>query len=149
VPALLLAAAAACSGSGSPAEVLEREELERALIAFSESAPADRELRLDEIRRLAPSSARVREVQQACLAAYESFFRALARLSEVKDQAARAEAEAARAGAGVPGADDALLRVRDEALAGTREVNAALDGAEALVDECTRRRAALARATGR
>jgi hypothetical protein len=144
---LVLAALVGCSGADS-GERREGAELERALIAFSEAAPDDRGLRLEEIRGLVVVSERVRGVRRTCLAAYEAFFAAMARLSEVKDQAAEVEAESAKALAGAPLEGGDLSRMQAAALDGTRDVTAALDRAEALVDECTRRRARLARELG-
>lgn len=140
---LLLTILAGCSADGS-VERREGAELERLLVAFSESVPGDRSVRLEEIQQLAISSERVRGVQQTCVAAYEAFFAAMARLAEVKGQAAEVEVESAKAFAGAPNEGDALSRMQAAALDGTRAVTAALDRAEALVDECNRRRAALA-----
>ncbi len=140
---LLLVAVAGCSGSGS-GEQREHEELECALVAFSEAAPEERELRLEEVRRLDLTSTRVREVRQTCLAAYEAFFSAMARLEDVKDRAAEVEAESTRVRTGVPAEGDRLFRMQEAALDGTRAVTEALDRAETLVDECSRCRAALA-----
>jgi len=144
-PALLLAALgyAGC-GKAVSAEQREHLQLERALIGFSEAPPEHHRARLEEIRGLSFSSERVIGVRRTCLEAYEAFFAAADRLALVREQAAMVEAESAKAVDPSPAAGDALSRMQTAALQGTREVNAALDRAEALVNECTRARAWLA-----
>lgn len=128
--AALLLLLAGC-GDADLGERAELERLERALSALSGSPEGSWLDRLDDIRELEIESPRVKAARGTCVAAYEAFGEATARLAEARADVARLEGSIEL---GAAGGDVAGLHVR--ASRATAEVNGALDRAEALVQRC-------------
>ena len=131
--AVLLLAGCGQTDGGERAEL---ERLERSLTSLSGSPEGSWLDRLDEIKKLEISSPRVQAIRETCVAAYETFGEATARLAQARDDVARLEGSLGSSSGGA--GDVAGLHAR--ASRATQEVSSALDRAEALVGRCQRER---------
>ena len=136
----LAAALAAGCGQASPSERQEFDRLERSLSALSSSLEGSWLERLDDVRRMEIGSQRVAAVRTTCVAAYEKFGEATARLRTARDDVDRLEKSLrGKTDAGL----DEISRLHTRAGQATEDVSSSLDDAEALVVKCEHERRGL------
>ena len=137
---LLAAALVAGCGQASSSERQEFDRLESSLSALSSSLEGSWLERLDDLRRMELGSQRVAAVRTTCVAAYEKFGEANARLRAARDDVDRLERSLrGKADAGL----DEIARLHARAGQSTADVSSSLDDAEALVARCEKDRRAL------
>ncbi|MFO8073545.1 MAG: hypothetical protein R6V85_16900 [Polyangia bacterium] len=135
---------AGCGGN-EPAAREEFERLERALVAYGQAPPDERGDRLETVRAMEISSQPVQRVREICISAYRELDRALAGQREARKRAEMLEIEVAKVATGSADASAELDRMHREALSSVGRVDAALDRAEARLEDCQRARNSLRR----
>lgn len=123
----------------------EFERLERALVAYGRAPPGERGDRLEAVLRIEISSQPVRRAREICISAYRELERALAAQREARKRAEMLEIEVAKVATGSVDASAELDRMHREALSSVGSVDAALDRAEARLEDCQRARDSLRR----
>jgi ABC-type transporter Mla subunit MlaD len=138
--ALLAAALVLGCGRAPASERRELERLEGALDSLSASLEGAWLDHLDDVKGLEIESPRVAAVRATCVAAYEAFGEATARLAAAKKDVARLEE---RLRAGTDGGLDEIAHLHRRASQAAADVSGFLDSAEALVARCGQERRSL------
>ena len=146
--AVLLVLSISCSKSASSTrERRELHALDGAIAAWTNAAPEDRAIRLDEIESMEIQTERVRQLLDLCVGAFRQFLRSNELLGKARQRTLEVESAVvelrSRRDAGVKldsSRESELTAMSREAKSTLEELNRSLNKAEEMVMSCDRRR---------
>ena len=149
---LLVGAVLICVGCGDKGakEFREYAKVESAIGLVANASAFERGPRLEQLEKIAVTSARVQGLKQSCLLAYQSFAEASSLLESARQHTAKVEAEVKilrarkEAGGSLSEAEEQrVLEMSKSAADSLKSVTKALDAAEVKVAACQAKRQAL------